>query len=111
MILREYDMTKMTITLRPFPSKNLEFAQTMESLIKELSKEPGCLNYRFQREEENKFSLDSSWSTRGKLEAHFQSPLFNILLGAFHALCERPQVKITDGARTLGMEAIEAARK
>ena len=89
-------MTRMTIKLRPFPSKNLEFAQTLEGLIKELSREPGCLSYRFQREE---------------LEAHFQSPLFNILLGAFHALCERPQVKITDGAKTLGMEAIEAARK
>ncbi len=104
-------MTRMTIILRPFPSKGLEFAQTMEGLIKELSKEPGCQTYRFQREEENKFSLDSNWNTREELETHFQSPLFNILLGAFHALCERPQVKITDGARTLGMEAIEAARK
>jgi len=103
-------MTRMTITLRPFPSKDLEFAQTMEGLIKELSKEPGCLSYRFHRDEQNKFSLDSSWSTREELEAHFQSSLFNILLGAFHALCEQPEVKITDGPKTYGMEVIEAAR-
>lgn len=104
-------MTRMTITLIPLHSKNMELAQTIESLIKELGREPGCLSYRFHRDEENIFSLDSSWSTREELDAHFQSPLFNIMLGAFHALCEQPQVKIMDGTRTLGIEAIEAARK
>lgn len=79
--------------------------------MRELKGAPGCLSYRFQREEQNKFSLDSSWSTREELEAHFQSPLFNILLGAFHALCEQPQVKVKDGSKTFGMEVIEAARK
>ena len=103
-------MIKMTIILRPFPSKELEFAQAMEGLIKELSKEPGCLRYRFQRENKNKFSLDSDWNTREGLEAHFQSSLFSILLGAFHALCEQPEVKVTDGPKTYGMEMIEAAR-
>jgi quinol monooxygenase YgiN len=82
----------------------------MEGLIKELRKEPGCLYYRFQRENKNKFSLDSDWNTREGLEAHFQSSLFSILLGAFHALCEQPEVKVTDGPKTYGMEVIEAAR-
>ena len=104
-------MIKMTIILRPFPSKELEFAQAMEGLIKELSKEPGCLRYRFQRKNKNKFSLDSNWNTREELEAHFQSSLFSILLGAFHALCEQPEVKVTDGPKTFGMEMIETARK
>lgn len=103
-------MIRMTIRLRPYPSKASEFAQTMEGLIKELRKEPGCLYYRFQRENKNKFSLDSDWNTREGLEAHFQSSLFSILLGAFHALCEQPEVKVTDGPKTYGMEVIEAAR-
>jgi len=103
-------MIKMTIILRPFSSKVLEFAQAMEGLIKELRKEPGCLHYRFQRGNEKKFSLNSDWNTREELEAHFQSSLFSILLGAFHALCEQPEVKITDGPKTYGMEMIETAR-
>ena len=103
-------MIRMTIILKPFSSKVSEFAQTMEGLIKELRKEPGCIHYRFQRESKNKFSLDSDWNTKEELEAHFQSSLFNILLGAFHALCEQPEVKITDGPKTSGMEMIEAAR-
>ena len=103
-------MTEFIIRMKTRAHKELEFAQIMESLIKEFRKGPGCLSNHFKREQESEFRLASKWETMGELEKHFRSQLFSVLLGALHTLCESSEVKIVDGSRTLGMEAIDEAR-
>ena len=103
-------MTKLIIRVKTRAHKELEFAQIMESLIKEFRKGPGCLSNHFKREQDSEFRLASKWETMGELEKHYQSQLFSVLLGALHTLCESSEVKIVDGSRTLGMEAIDEAR-
>ena len=103
-------MTKLAIGVKTLPRKDLELSQIIESLVIEFRKNPGCLNYNFKREKKSEFLLESEWETLEKLEEHFRSKLFSVLLGAFHTLCEQPEVKITDGKSSYGMEAIEAAR-
>ena len=103
-------MAKLAIGVKTTPRKDLELSQIIESLVIEFRKNPGCLNYKFKREKESEFLLESEWENLEKLEEHFRSKLFSVLLGAFHALCEQPEVKISDGKSSYGMEAIEAAR-
>jgi len=103
-------MTKLIIRVKTRAHKELEFAQIMESLIKEFRKGPGCLSNHFKREQDSEFRLASKWETMGELEEHFRSQLFSVLLGALHTLCESSEVKIVDGSRILGMEAVDEAR-
>jgi len=103
-------MIKLSIRVKTRPYKELEFAQIMESLVKEFRKGNECLSCHFVREKDGRFRLTSAWENMNVLETHLQSTLFSILMGAFHALCEQPQVKVTDGSRIFGMELIEAAR-
>ena len=103
-------MTKLAIRVKTIPRKDLELSQIIESLVIEFRKNPGCLNYKFKREKESEFLLESEWEYMVQLEEHFRSKLFSVLLGAFHTLCEQPEVKIIDGKSSYGMEAIEAAR-
>jgi quinol monooxygenase YgiN len=105
-------MVKLSISVSVRPGKLLEFTQIMESLIKEYRTEKGCLSYDYQQDNkaENIFRIEAKWEPMEALRDHFRTHQFSILLGAFKVLCETPQVKIIDGSRTLGMEAIYAAR-
>lgn len=103
-------MTSFTIIVKTQRNKELEFAQIMESLVKEFRKRPGCLSCHFRREKNSEFCLTSEWEIMNDLEEYFRSQLFSVMLGAFHTLCDPPEVKITDGKSLFGMELIEAAR-
>jgi quinol monooxygenase YgiN len=103
-------MIELSIRAKTRPLKEFEFAQIMESLVKEFRKEPGCLACHFKREKNSEFLMTSEWETMEELEGHFQSQLFSVLLGAFDTLCKTPEVKITDGKMTFGVEAMMAAR-
>ena len=103
-------MIKMTIIVKTHPFKEMEFTQSMESLIKEFRKDRGCLHYHFTREKAGEFRLSSEWETMDELKNHFQCQLFNVFLGAFHTLCDSPEIKITDGESSFGMELIETLR-
>jgi len=103
-------MPKLIIRMKTRPRKELEFAQIMESLIKEFRKGPGCLSNHLKREQDSEFRLASKWETMADLEKHFRSQLFSVFLGALRTLCESSEVKIVNGSRTLGMEAVDEAR-
>jgi quinol monooxygenase YgiN len=104
-------MSRVIIHVKIYPTKECEFTQSIESLIKEFRKEKGCLNYHLKRENENKYCLESEWQSMDELENHFRSHLFSVLLGAMDVLCKSSEVKIVDGSLTMSMEAIEAARR
>ena len=103
-------MVELSIRVKTRPHKELEFAQTMERLVKEIRKGNECMSCHFVQEKDGIYQLMSNWKNMHELETHFQSTHFNILLGAFHTTCEQPQVEVSDGSTIFGMELIEAAR-
>lgn len=103
-------MARLAIGVKTIPRKDLELSQIIESLVIEFRKSPGCLSYSFKRDKSSEFHLDSEWENMVQLEEHFRSKLFSVMLGAFHTLCEKPEVKITDGRSSYGMEVIKVAR-
>jgi quinol monooxygenase YgiN len=62
-------MSRVIIHVKIYPTKECEFTQSIESLIKEFRKEKGCLNYHLKRENENKYCLESEWQSMDELES------------------------------------------
>ena len=76
---------------------NLEFLQTMGSIIVDLHKVKGCIHIDFQQDSQNKdqfyFRLD--WQSNKLLKAMLNSEEYGILEGAMKVLCLEPLVEIT----------------
>ena len=92
-------MIKMTIDVKVLPLKLKEFLQTLDSLMIELRQEKGNLSYQYQQDDDaNTIHIQAEWGSWEKLESHFQSDFFGVLLGAIRVLGEEPVVKINDGS-------------
>jgi quinol monooxygenase YgiN len=105
-------MITVRITMNVLPEKQLEFTQTLLSMIEPTEKEAGCLSYAVycDIEDKNRFSLLEEWETREDLNHHFKSHRFGVLLGSKILLCEPPKIQINTVSQSEGMEAIHAAR-
>jgi quinol monooxygenase YgiN len=105
-------MIIVRITMNVLPEKQLEFMQTLLSMIEPTGKEVGCLDYRVFCDIEGKgfFSLLEEWETREDLDHHIRSHRFGVLLGAKTLLSEPPEIQIHTVSRSEGMEAILSVR-
>jgi quinol monooxygenase YgiN len=105
-------MIIVRITMNVLPEKQLEFTQTLLSMIEPTGKEAGCLSYAVfcDIEDKNRFSLLEEWETREDLDHHIRSLRFGALLGSKPLLCELPKIQINTVSQSEGMEAIDAAR-
>lgn len=113
-------MIPMIICVKTHSNNQMEFEQTLEEfqsdgtqitgLIKKWQNENGCLSYQLHRENVGNYSLESKWQSWDDLNNHFRSKNFTLFLGAINVLCETPEVIITDGKSSFGIEAIKAAR-
>ena len=106
-------MIKITINVKARAHKLKEFLQTLDGLIVELRKEKGNLSYQYQQNnpDKNAIHIQAEWQGWDTLESHFRGNFFAVLLGAIRVLCEEPDVKIEDGSKMMGMEAIDEVRK
>jgi quinol monooxygenase YgiN len=102
-------MITLSIDLKTRPQKLAEFLQTLDKLLIELRREEGNLRYGYQQTDvdDTKIHLQAQWQSWENLESHLRSDFFTILLGAIRVLCEKPEVRIDDGAKVSGMEIIE----
>jgi quinol monooxygenase YgiN len=105
-------MIIVRITMDVLPEKQLEFTQTLLSMIEPTGKEAGCLSYAVfcDIEDKNRFSLLEEWESRKDLDHHIRSHRFGVLLGTKTLLCEPPKIQINTVSQSEGMEAIDAAR-
>ena len=105
-------MILVTIKIDVRPTKQKELAQTLCALAGRVRKEAGCLSSRFYRdgENENALSIHAQWATRADLDAHLRSHNFVVLRGALKLLNRPAQMRFHCVSRTLGEEAVEAAR-
>lgn len=102
---------KIAVTVRD--GKQMEFFQTLDSLVKLYRKEEGCLSYEYEFDATNvnECRITATWETGAQLEQHFRGANFTVLLGAMQLLCSRQKVEIIDGDRVMGMEFVQAARE
>ena len=105
-------MVSVSIEVQVLPGKMKEFRQAFDAILPKFRLEDGCQYYEYpDKNKPNGLSITSQWSSWEKTENHFSRKLFCILLGAINILCEQHQVRIKEGSKLMGMEAIEKVRK
>ncbi|MBT4263694.1 MAG: antibiotic biosynthesis monooxygenase [Deltaproteobacteria bacterium] len=105
-------MIIVRIVLNVFPTKRLEFTQTLLSMIEPTGKETGCLSYALfcDIEDENRFNILGEWETREDLDNHFGSHRFSVLLGS-KALLRKPlDIAFYTISAVEGMDAVNSVR-
>ena len=78
----------MSALLTARPDKQEEFLQTLVGLKGEILLQPGCLECGIGREAagEGRFFIFMVWKDLAHLEAHLESEVFRVLLGATSVL-------------------------
>jgi quinol monooxygenase YgiN len=86
--------------------KTDEFIGCLRALLPEFRKEKGGLDYSLWRdiEKENTYSVVGEWKTRKAMEKHFQTPDFEVLIGAARVLGETFEMNIAEVKEKGGFE-------
>ncbi len=81
---------------------NLEFMQSIGSIIIELRKLEGCIGIDFNQDphDKDRFSLLLNGNNRKFIEELLGSTEYNFLEGAITVLCKTPTIEVTIGNRT-----------
>ena len=96
-------MIELNIDLKTRPQKRVEFLKTLDQLLSDLRREEGSLQYRYRQNDDDitQIHLHAEWQTWENLENHLRGDFFSILMGAIRVLCEKPVVRIDNGAGEL----------
>jgi quinol monooxygenase YgiN len=110
---RKVFMIIVRISLNVLPEKQLEFTQTLLSMIGPMENEAGCLSFVVACDIENKncFNLLEEWETREDLDLHIRSHRFGVLLGSKTLLYDPLKIQIFTVSASEGMEAVHSVRK
>jgi len=106
-------MVILRISMNVIPEKQLEFTQTLLSMIEPAENEAGCLGFSVYRDicDKNQFHLLGEWRTRQELDDHIKSYRFGILLGSKTLLKEPVQIQILTVSEVEGIETVYKLRK
>jgi quinol monooxygenase YgiN len=83
-----------------------EFVNSMQSILRNIRKEKGCLDFSVYRDskKENTYILVGEWKTRKAMEKHFKTREFELLIGAARVLGETFTMNIAEVSKTGGFE-------
>jgi quinol monooxygenase YgiN len=103
-------MVITTIRLMVSEDNHREFLQTVQSLLRPMREQKGCLGSHlyFEIGEEDTLCLMEEWATPEDLKAHLQSDYFAILLGAAKLLKKSKELEFKLLKQTAGIEVVEA---
>jgi len=95
---------QLKIEIKPF--KPDEFVNSMHSILRNVRKEKGCLDFSVYRdsEKENTYILVGEWKTRKAMKKHFKTRDFEVLIGAAIVLGKTLEMTIADVSKTGGFE-------
>jgi len=96
-------MVRISLSFNTKSGKNLEFMQSIGSIIVNLRKVKGCLGIDFQQDsqEKNRFSFQMDWENQTSIKALFDSGEYSVFEGAMRILCKELNIAITDGNKTI----------
>ena len=105
-------MVVVQITMHVMPEKQKELVQTLMSLMDAMGKGVGCINYALLCDitDNNQLFMLEEWESREKLDRHFKSCLFGVLLGTKSLLQQSHGINIYTVQKTEGINAVVAAR-
>lgn len=101
------------IKLHVRPEKELEFTQTLLSIIEAVRDEVGCVSFSFYCNVEDNYcyTLLEEWKSRKDLKRHLETPRFGVLLGLKSLLSRSLKINIYKISTTDGMEFVESLRR
>ncbi len=105
-------MVILTISVNTKSGKRKELLTACRLITGQTLQEKGSLGCRLTHDidNENLIYLEETWERRSYMEEHFRTHIFSALLGAMKMLGESYEIRINEGSRTEGMEAVQAAR-
>jgi quinol monooxygenase YgiN len=95
---------QLKIDIKPY--KPDEFINSMQSYLRSIRKEKGCLDIRvyLDSENENTYIVVGEWKTHQAMKKHFQTQEFALLIGAARVLGETFAMNIAEVSKTGGFE-------
>jgi len=96
-------MISIIFNFKTKPSKNLEFMQSIGSVIVNLRKIKGCSGIDLQQDDSDKdqFTLQLNWQSRIFIKELLERKEYEILEGAIKVLCEELSIEIINGHKTI----------
>ena len=93
---------QLKIVLKQF--KTEEFLESMRLLSSKIRKQKDCVSYTVSRdlEAEDTFTVIGEWKTRQAMEKNFETPNFEVLIGAAKVLGEKFEINIAEIVETGG---------
>jgi quinol monooxygenase YgiN len=89
-------MTSIIFYLKTKPGKNLEFLQSVGTIITSIRNTKGCVSIDFKQRSEDKerFSLRLDWENKKYLLELLKIKEYEFLEGAILILCESPTIEV-----------------
>ena len=105
-------MIVVRINMHVLPEKQKELVQTLLSLMSPMERAAGCLSYSLlcDIKEKNLLCVLEEWKNREKLDHHFKSDLFGVLLGTKSLLSQPHGILIYTVQEAEGMNSVNAMR-
>jgi quinol monooxygenase YgiN len=105
-------MIHATVTIAATPVQRQGIIDVLRSVVSPTRAEPGCLDCRLYEDvtAEGVLTLVEDWATPADFERHLRTEEYRLLLVAMELSSVPPDVRFHEVSRTMGMEAIHAAR-
>ncbi len=93
--------------------QELDCFESVRGFIDQFKASRGCIdvNVRNDSTQYFQFIIESQWDDLECLQEHFRSDSFTVFLGALNVLCSESDMRIADGIKISGIEAVHEARK
>jgi quinol monooxygenase YgiN len=105
-------MIHASVTIAAAPVKRPEVLGALRSLMNPMRVEPGFLDCRLYEDvnAEGVFTLVEEWATPDDFKRHLRTKAYRLMMMIMELSAVPPEVRFHDVSRTMGMEAIHAAR-
>ena len=105
-------MIIVSLRIRVSHEKRKDFMNSARLILGPTRIQPGCISCRLYQDldEPDAVFLVEEWESRKKLDRHFNSDQYRIILSLMEASDQFPDIKISTVSKTEGLEAIEAVR-
>jgi quinol monooxygenase YgiN len=105
-------MIHATVTIAAGPTQRQEVMGALRSLMGPMRVEPGFLDCRLYEDvtAEGVFSMVEEWATPADFKRHLRTKAYRLMMMIMELSAVPPEVRFHEVSRTMGMEAIHAAR-
>ena len=105
-------MITVTLRIKVSSKRRQDFMNSATLILGPTRIKPGCISCRLYQDldEPDDVFLMEEWESREKLDRHFKSEQYRIILSLMEASDQFPEIKINTISKIEALEAIEAVR-